>query len=247
MAASPHLSRSRVLPSPAFCGSLRRPLHPGFFCRRPSRPRRPPLRHARPRPDLRTARHPQHPCLRRLCFVLRPKPHLSRRESPPAQSQTRRSRLAPSRARPPRAHEPLQRARRPRFYRRRHRSGFYLGRPPHRPVLVLRSQVRGNPARTRTLRRLSAALPHNLLARRQSLPALHLQFRDRDLEFHGGEPVPLSLPPLFLMLSSCCRGALQRVPVVVASLSSGFELWGSELAPTLSTGANRVLAPEEKS
>src|SRR6266478_4762881 len=55
--------------------------------------------------------------------------------------------------------------------------------------------------------------------RRPSLPALHLQFRNRNLEFHGGEPVPLALPPLFLKLWSCHRGALRRVPAfVVASL-----------------------------
>src|SRR4029077_7828430 len=120
---------------------------------------------------------------------------------------SRRSRLAPARPRSPRTHEPLQRSRRPAFHRRRHRSRVYLGRPPHRPVLVLRSQVRDNPPRTRTLRRLSATLAHNLLARRPRFAALHLQFRNRNLEFHGGEPVSLSLPPLLLRVSWHCRGA----------------------------------------
>src|SRR5882762_8700065 len=201
LAPGSHLSRSRVLPSPAFRRRLRPPLHPCLFPRRPPRSRRPPGLHSRARYSFRPARNAQHPRLRRLRLILRPQPYLSRREPPPAQSQTRRSSLAPSPARSPRAHEPLQRLNRSDLHRRRHHPRLHLGRPPDRPILVLRSQVRGHSPRSRTLRRLSPTLAHHNLARRQSLPALHLQFRSSNPEFHGGEPISLARPPLFLKLS----------------------------------------------
>src|SRR5712675_2415451 len=206
LAPGPHLPCPRVLPSPAFRGRVRPPLHPCLFPGRPPPSRRPPSLHARARYSFRPARNAQHSGLRRLRLILRPQPHLSRREPPPAQSQTRRSSLAPSPARSPRAHEPFQRPHRPDLHRRRHHPRLHLGRPPYRPILVLRSQVRGHPPRTRTLCRLSPALAYHNMARRQSLPALHLQFRSGNPKFHGGEPISLAHPPLFLKV------------VVVASL-----------------------------
>src|SRR4029077_19916509 len=96
LVARPHLSRSRVLPSPAFRRRVRRALPPVLFLRPPPCPRRPSLRHTRARPHLRPARLSQHPRLRGLRLVLRFEPHLSPREWPPPRSTTRRRRVESS-------------------------------------------------------------------------------------------------------------------------------------------------------
>src|SRR5260370_916527 len=120
--------------------------------------------------------------------------------------------LASARVGPPRTHEPVQRPHRPRVHRRRHRSGFHLGGPPHGAVWVLRPQVRRHAARAPALRRLLAALAHQQLARSPCLAPKHFQFRRSNFEFHGGQSLSVAQPPLFLAVPRNANGNRPRRP-----------------------------------
>src|SRR5712692_5180498 len=214
LAPRAHLPWPRVLPSPALRRRLRPSLHLGFLPRRaPGRCRfRPPPAHPSARRRLRAPRHSEYSRLCRLCPLFCPQRHLSPGESSPAQSSSRRCRLAPPGFGSPRAHEPVERPHQPRLHRRRHRSRFHLGRPSYRPILVLRSQVRRDAARTPALRRVPSALPHHPLARRASLTPKHFQFRSSNFEFHGGESLSFAQPPLFLAALRNANGNRPRRP-----------------------------------
>jgi hypothetical protein len=198
VAAGADVFGSRVLSPAALRRGVRGAVYSDVFFDCPPGTRGPAFADRCARRGFRAACHAQYFGVRGLRAVVRVERDLSRGRTIVAKPQAQQRGVALAIAGTARADEPLKRARGRHFHRHWYGPRIHMGRPAHRSILVLRSQICDHAGGVGSLFVVLPAGAQHRMAWRARFETVRVQFFRGGNEFHGCELVSIAQSQIFL-------------------------------------------------